>query len=79
MKLLIGERADFAGFALPDDGGLILTPAFDMTVEAVVRKIDLAADEPLGPGRFPVQNLVPLLEPVQFFGRAGPEFFRLLY
>ena len=26
MKLLVGEHADFAGFALPDDGGFILAP-----------------------------------------------------
>ena len=48
-----------------------------MAVEAVVGKINLAADKPLGPGMIPLQNLVPLLEPVQFLGDAAPEFFRL--
>ena len=44
-----------------------------MAVEAVVGGVELAADEPLGEGGLPVQHGVPLLEPVQFFGQAGPE------
>ena len=49
-----------------------------MAVEAVVGKIELAADKPLGPGMVPLQDLVPLLEPVQFVRDSAPEFFRLL-
>ena len=46
-----------------------------MTVETVIAEVGFAADEPLGPGQIPLENLVPGLEPVQLFGDAGPEFF----
>ena len=73
MQLLIRERANFAGFALPDDGSFILAVRRNVAVETVIRKIDLAADEPLCPGTIPFENLVPLFEPVQFGGNARPE------
>ncbi len=44
-----------------------------MPVEAVVRDVELAADEPLGVGRLPLQHRVPGLEPVELFGPPGPE------
>ncbi len=43
----------------------------------VVAEVELAADEPFGPGQIPVEDLVPGLEPVQIAGDAGPEFFRV--
>ena len=78
MQLLIGQDANFAGLALPDDRGFIFAPGRDVAVEAVVGEIDLAADEPFCPGTIPLENLVPLLEPVQFAGDPRPELFRLL-
>ena len=49
-----------------------------MAIETVVRNINLAADKPFGVGRFPLQNRIPLLEPVQFtFSKARPEPFRI--
>ena len=48
-QLLIGERADFARLALPDDGGLVLAKGRDVTVEAVVGKVDLARRETTSP------------------------------
>ena len=50
-----------------------------MAVEAVVRKIDLPAHEPLGPGTIPFQNFVPLLERVQFAGDLPPQFLGVLH
>ena len=61
MQLLIGKDANVAGLALPNDRGFILAPGFDMTVQAVVRQIDLAADKPFRPRAIPFENLVPLL------------------
>src|SRR5450432_3582615 len=49
-----------------------------MAVETVIGKIELSADKPLRPWRFPFEDGVPLFEPVEFLGGAGPEFFRLL-
>jgi len=74
MELLVGEGADFAGLAFPDDGGFIFSRGEDVAVEAVVGEIDLAADEPFGPGGIPLEDFVPFFEPVQFAGDAAPEF-----
>ena len=40
MQLLIGNGADFAGFALPDDGGFVLARCPHVAVEAIVGKIE---------------------------------------
>jgi hypothetical protein len=50
VQLAVGERAHVAGLALPDDRGLGAPPgihALEVPVEAVVRDVELAADEPL--------------------------------
>src|SRR5688500_4647514 len=74
VELAVGERALLARLALPDDGGLVAPPRVEVTVEAVVSDVELAADEPLGVRRLPLENRVPLLEPVQLlFGHARPE------
>ena len=49
-----------------------------MTVEAVVGKIDLASDEPLGPGAIPFENFVPFLEPVEFGGNFAPKLVGII-
>src|SRR6266853_4332445 len=79
MELLVSKRADFSGLALPNDGGFVLARGVDVAVEAVVGKIDLASDEPLGPGEIPLENLVPLLEPMQLAGDAAPELVGIVH
>jgi hypothetical protein len=73
----VGEAANLAGFAFPDERGLLgaLAAGFgiDVAIEAVVAQVEFAADEPLGPGQIPLEDLVPGLEPVQLAGHAGPE------
>ena len=49
-----------------------------MPVETVIGQIHLPADKPLRPWALPVEDFVPLFEPVQLGGNAAPEFFRLL-
>src|SRR6266849_3492824 len=78
MQLLIGKHADFAGLALPDDGGLVLAPCIDVAVKAVVRQVELAADEPFCPGTIPFEDFVPLFEPVQLTGDAPPELLGIV-
>jgi hypothetical protein len=46
-----------------------------MHVEAVVRNIGLAADEPLGKRLLPIEHLGKGLEPMQLFGQFPPERF----
>ncbi len=78
-ELLVGEGPNLARFALPNQRSLVLARSLNMAIEAVIGKIELAANEPLRPGLVPLQNLVPLFEPVQLFGGPSPEFFRLLH
>ena len=71
----VGEAADLARFAFPDDGRFVATRAGEMTVETVIAEVGFAPDEPLGPGQIPLKNFIPGLKPVQLFGDAGPECF----
>ncbi len=62
------------GLADPVQGDLVAVAVLDVPVDAVVRRVDGAAGEPLGERRVvPVQDPVPLLAPVQALGLLGPE------
>ena len=74
----VGEAANLAGFALPDERGLLGALAEGVAIDAVVAQVELAADKPLGPGQIPLEDLVPGLEPVQLSGHAGPECFGIV-
>ncbi len=75
-ELVVGVGLLVVGLvAHPDQGLLVALTVLDVAVEAVVGGVYLAADEPLGEGRVPVVDLVPLLEPVQLAGPALPEAF----
>src|SRR5665213_685740 len=77
MQLLVSEGANLAGFAFPDDCGLVPAPRRQMPVNAVMRQIDLAADEPFRPWRVPVEHFPPWLKPVQFMRYVAPESLRV--
>ena len=77
VELGVGEAANLARLAFPDERGLVAARAVEMAVDAVVAEVELSADEPFGPGKVPFKHLVPRLEPVKFFGRFGPEGFRV--
>src|SRR3954447_17001583 len=74
--LQVGVR-DRAGVALavthPVVRHLVAEAGVDMAVEAVDRRVELPADEPLGERRLPLQRCVPLLRPLQPFGLLLPE------
>ena len=73
VKLEVGQGAGFAGLAFPDDGGLVAAMGEEVLVEAALADVELAAHEPLGVGRFPVENFGPLFLPGEFLRFAGPE------
>src|SRR5579863_9106930 len=77
QQLLIGERSRIARLAFPQDGRLVLAPGGYVPIQTVVRKIQLAADEPLGKWQLPIQHSIPALEPAQFRGDVGPKFLGL--
>src|SRR5579863_2722461 len=74
-QLLVRERADFAWFAFPDEGGLVLAPGRHVPVETIVREIQFAAEEPFGPRHIPFEDLRPWLEPFDFARDPAPEAF----
>ena len=69
----VGDVALLALLAAPVEGDAVAVARLDVAVEAVVGDVQLAADEPLRERRVrPVEDLVPLLEPVQLLGLLGP-------
>jgi len=81
LEVAVGEASDLGlgvrpvaeGLALPEDGEVVAVAVLDLAVDAVVAEVGLAADEPLGVGRVPVEDLGPRLEPSEFLGDAAPE------
>ncbi len=75
LEVGVGDVAGVVvGLADPVDGDLVAVAGGDVTVDAVDGGVEGAADEPLGERRVgPVEDLVPLLAPVESFGGLGPE------
>ncbi len=76
-------RVDLAAtlVAFPDECCLVATPRGEVTVDAVVGDVCLAALEPLDLRgvELPLEDLVPLLVPVEVcLGLLGPEALRIL-
>src|SRR6267143_6182229 len=63
VELAIGDDPFLVVFADPDDRHLIPAPGFDVTVQTVMGNVAGGADEPLGPGIIPFQDLSPGGEP----------------
>ena len=75
LELGVGDRARVVlGLADPVDRDPVAQAVVDVPVDAVVRRVEPAAHEPLGERRVvPVEDPVPLLVPVQPLGLLGPE------
>ncbi len=78
VQLRVGDRARLARLAFPDDRRLVLGRSAQMPVEAVLRDVELAADEPFRERRLPLERLLGLLPPVEILGQVAPEFLGLL-
>ena len=73
VEFEIGVLALVAGLAFPDQGQLVLVGGLDVAVKGVVDHVAARAGEPAVKGRvLVVQDLVPLLEPVQLVGGLFP-------
>src|SRR5207249_4387541 len=77
VEIPVGQRPPVTWLALPDERRLVPPRGLDVAIDAVHRDVDLAADEPLRVRRLPLENLAPLLEPVELFCLRGPEGFRV--
>src|SRR6185503_8101710 len=60
-----------------DEGGLGAPRTLDVAVETVVGHVQLAAHEPLGVRRLPLERLLPRLEPGQLARTLLPEAHRV--
>jgi hypothetical protein len=56
----VGEGAGVARLALPVDRDLVAAAGLDVAVEAVVRHVERASDEPLRERQFPLADGLPL-------------------
>ncbi len=74
MQLAVRERALVSGLTFPYQGKLV-APRFQMAIQAVVGCVQLPADEPLGVRRVPLEDLIPLAEPVELLCPLRPEGF----
>jgi hypothetical protein len=73
VQVGVGDVALLALLAAPVERDAVAVAVLDVPVDAVVGDVELAADEPLRERRVgPVEDLVPLLEPVQRLGLLGP-------
>src|SRR5438876_103792 len=64
-------------FALPVIGDLVAAATLHVPVQAVVGDVQRPAEEPLHPGRVPLADLVPVLEPIELPGPLLPERLRV--
>ncbi len=76
---LIGQHARVAGLALPNQRGLVAARRIEMAVEAVVRRVDRATDEPLRVREIPFESFAERLEPMQVARAFGPERVGVLF
>jgi hypothetical protein len=75
----VGKGPGDAGLVtLPDQGCLLALALLYLVVEAVVGDVGLTSYEPLGVRRVPLEDLIPLLEPVQITGALRPETLEIL-
>jgi hypothetical protein len=79
VQVGVGDGAGVAGLALPVKGHLVAPAGGHVAVHRVVAHVELPADEPPGERQVPLQDGVPVLEPVEQLGRlAGPEALPVL-
>ena len=81
IELLIGKNPGLARLPFKYDSSLVLTPGFEVAVDAVISYIDLAAGEPFELRLLEISlgYLVPLLDPVQLLSRFSPESIGIIY
>ena len=74
MEVRVGDRPGVAGLADPVVGDLAAEPVLDVPVDAVVRDVELAADEPAGERQLPLERRVEVLGPADALaGELRPE------
>ena len=82
MQVAIGELTNLTRLALPEQCNLVAARTVGVAVDAVVRKVQLAAGEPFGSEGGAIaargEHLAPGGEPIEFAGCFSPELLGLL-
>ncbi len=78
MQILKRQHPRVARFPFPDDRGLVLPPRIKMPIQALIRRVNHPALEPLGVRHLTVQHRVPLLEPIQVLRHLTPKRGRII-
>ncbi len=79
VEVLVAQDSSVARFPFPDDRRLVLSPAVEMSVEAIVGDVDLAAGEPLGVGHVAFRHGFEGFKPIEIFTRQfAPEPIRVV-
>src|SRR5205807_9779799 len=73
QKVLIGDRSGVARLTFPVVGDLRRLPRLHMAVEAVLRDVELPAEEPFGIGRLPLEHPGERLAPDKGPRLLGPK------
>jgi hypothetical protein len=77
-ELCVGDLPGVTGLALPEERDLPAVAGLHVTVDAVVRGVELPTDEPLREWEIPLGDGVPRPGPVEeLAGLGGPEGFRV--
>src|SRR5690606_38681017 len=77
VQLLVRIALHVAGLTLPDERLLRPARSVQVAVQAVVRGVQLSADEPARVRRVPVENPIPRTGPVELAVPAGPVSLRI--
>ena len=65
VEFSVGENPLLTLFTFPDNGGLVFSPAADMTVNGIVADVCRCAGEPLGIRGIPFEYRIPFLFPMK--------------
>ena len=73
LQVGVGDGAGVAlGLTHPVEGHLVPPTGLDVPVDAVVRGVEAAADEPLAIGEIPLEHRLPVVVPGEAFGLLRP-------
>ena len=75
VEIPVRQRPPIAGLSFPDERRFVPPRGPRVAVDAVDRRVQLAADEPLRVRRLPLEHCVPRLRPLQLAREPRPERF----
>src|SRR5204862_4744480 len=78
VQLLVSKRSLFARLAFPQNCGLVAAVGGEMSIQAVLGKIEFSADVPFRKRRFPFQYFLPRFFPGKILRLERQKFVLLI-